>query len=147
MGVTKVGAFKIIDNLLYSRTHCWVKPENKLVRIGVDDYLQRLMGRINYIETPFVRDELKKADAFATMESENRRIKLYPPLSGIVEKVNEEIISNPSLVNTDCYGVGWIILLQPIDFSYESRCLIKGIEAREWLIEELRKRKQYLPKI
>jgi len=144
MSRKKIGAFKIVENMMYSRHHCWIKKEGRHVRIGVDDYLQKLIGKITIIELPFINDILSRLQKFAVMESINKRIDLYSPLSGKIIQVNNKLISNPNLIKQDCYELGWIIVLFPSNFKKESEKLIVGTEAHKWITEELKKRKKYL---
>ena len=76
------------------------------------------------------------------MESGKWVGKVYAPVNGVVAESNEELESNPSLINEDCYGKGWMYKITPNDMA-EVENLIKGEEAVEkWLLADIEKYKQ-----
>ena len=95
---------RIIEGLLYSESHEWVKVEGDLAIIGVSDFAQAEMGDITYVEE------------FGALESVKASSELYSPVSGTVEAVNDELESAPEKVNEDAYGA-WIIKVKMSDTS------------------------------
>ena len=107
---------KIIEGLLYSESHEWVKVEDGLAVIGVSDYAQAEMGDITYVDLPSEGDEVSAGEEFGALESVKASSKLYSPVSGTVEAVNEELESAPEKVNEDAYAA-WIIKVRMSDES------------------------------
>ena len=107
---------KVIEGLLYSESHEWVKVEDGLAVIGVSDFAQSEMGDITYVDLPSEGDEIQAGEEFGALESVKASSDLYSPVSGTVEAVNEELESAPELVNQDAYAA-WIIKVRMSDAS------------------------------
>jgi glycine cleavage system H protein len=99
---------KIIEGLLYSESHEWVKVEGDLAVIGVSDFAQEEMGDITYVDLPSEGDEVEAGEEFGALESVKASSELFSPVSGTVEAVNEELEGAPEKVNEDAYAA-WII--------------------------------------
>ena len=107
---------KIIEGLLYSESHEWVKVEGDLAVIGVTDFAQAEMGDITYVDMPAEGDTVTKGEDFGALESVKAASELYSPVSGTVEAVNEDLDGNPQLINEDPYS-NWIIKVKMSDDS------------------------------
>ena len=107
---------KVIEGLLYSESHEWVKVEDGLAVIGVSDYAQAEMGDITYVDLPSEGDEFEAGEEFGALESVKASSELYSPVSGTVEAVNEELEASPEKVNEDAYAA-WIIKVRMSDES------------------------------
>lgn len=105
---------KIIEGLLYSDSHEWVKVDGDIAVIGVSDFAQSEMGDITYVDMPEVDDEVAKGDDFGALESVKASSELYSPVSGVVVEVNEALEDAPELVNEDAYAA-WIIKVRMSD--------------------------------
>lgn len=105
---------KVIEGLLYSESHEWVKVEDGIAVIGITDYAQHAMGDLSYVDMPEVDDEVEKGEEFGAVESVKAASDLYSPVSGIVVEVNEELEDAPELLNEDAFA-NWIIKVQMSD--------------------------------
>ncbi len=105
---------KVLEGLLYSETHEWVKVEGDIAVIGITDFAQAEMGNITYVDMPSEDDEVSMDEDFGALESVKASSELVSPVSGTVISVNEELETNPELVNTDPYGA-WIIKVKLSD--------------------------------
>jgi glycine cleavage system H protein len=105
---------KVIEGLLYSESHEWVKVEDGIAVIGVSDYAQSEMGDITYVDLPSEGDEVAAGEEFGALESVKASSELYCPVSGVVEEVNSELEAAPEKVNEDPYGA-WIIKVRMSD--------------------------------
>ena len=105
---------KIVEGLLYSDSHEWVKVEGDIAIIGVTDYAQAEMGDITYVDLPEVDDEVNQGEDFGALESVKASSELYSPVSGTVIAVNEALEDAPELVNEDAFA-NWIIKVQMSD--------------------------------
>ena len=99
---------KIIEGLLYSESHEWVKVEGDTALIGVTDYAQKEMGDITYVDLPSEGDEFGAGEEFGALESVKASSELYCPVAGTVTEVNAELEGSPEKVNEDAFGA-WII--------------------------------------
>ena len=107
---------KIIEGLLYSESHEWVKVEGNIAVIGVSDFAQAEMGDITYVDLPDEGDELEKGEDFGALESVKASSELYTPVSGKVVEVNTALEDAPELINEDAFE-NWIIKVEMSDES------------------------------
>ena len=107
---------KVIEGLLYSESHEWVKVEGNIAVIGVSDFAQKEMGEITYVDMPDVDDEVEKGESFGALESVKAASDLYSPVSGTVVEKNDELEDAPETVNEDAYEA-WIIKVEMSDPS------------------------------
>ncbi|MBQ9309683.1 MAG: glycine cleavage system protein GcvH [Bacteroidales bacterium] len=105
---------KIIDELLYSDSHEWVRVDGNIAIIGVSDFAQAEMGDITYVDVPAEGDSVSKGEDFGALESVKASSELYSPVSGEVVAVNEELDDKPELINEDPYAA-WIIKVEMSD--------------------------------
>jgi glycine cleavage system H protein len=108
---------KVIDGLLYTKEHEWVKVEGDKARIGITDYAQNLLGDITFIELPKADYKLEQFKIFSTVESVKAASDIFAPLSGEIVEVNELLNSKPELLNSSSYDEGWIVVVKIEDQS------------------------------
>ena len=107
----------IPENLRYTEDHEWVKVEGDRVVVGITDFAQGELGDIVYVEVETEGETLAKGELFGTIEAVKTVSDLFMPVSGEVVALNEEIESQPELINSDPYGAGWMIKIKPNDAS------------------------------
>jgi glycine cleavage system H protein len=100
---------KILDNLLYTESHEWVKVEGEFAYIGISDFAQHELGDIVFIEVDSVGETMKKGDTFGTIEAVKTVSDMYLPVSGEILEFNPLLESNPETINKDPYGDGWVV--------------------------------------
>ena len=105
---------KIVEGLLYSDSHEWVKVDGDVAIIGVTDFAQAEMGDITYVDLPEEGDEVSAGEDFGALESVKASSELYSPVSGTVVAVNEALEDAPELVNEDAFA-NWIIKVEMSD--------------------------------
>jgi len=103
------------ENLHYTKEHEYALVEGDIATIGITEYAQGELGDIVFIEFPQVGDATKQMEACANIEAVKAVSDLYAPVSGEVVEVNNELESNPQLVNKDPYGQGWIVKVKMSD--------------------------------
>lgn len=97
------------EQLLYSQEHIWVEQlDETTVRIGLSEFAQQQLGDIVFVELPKRGNPLQQDDSMGSMESVKTVSDLIAPVTGIVSNVNEDLENNPSAINEDPYGKGWI---------------------------------------
>lgn len=94
---------KIIETLLYTKNHEWVRVEGEEAFVGITDYAQHAMGDIVYVEAPEVDDELVAEDALGVVESVKAASDIYSPLTGTIIEVNEALEDSPESINEEPY--------------------------------------------
>ncbi|HHG74180.1 glycine cleavage system protein GcvH [Persephonella sp.] len=133
--------FRIVDGLFYTKEHLWVKAEGDDAVVGITDYGQHQLGDVVYVELPQVDSEVESGDKVASIESVKAAIDVFSPLTGKVISVNDDLKDDPSLVNTDPYGEGWLYEMKMSDPSEledlmtadDYRAYIEEIESEEEL--------------
>ncbi|MFO7600529.1 MAG: glycine cleavage system protein H [Candidatus Desulfacyla sp.] len=131
--------YNMPEELHYEENHFWVKEEGDLLVMGMDDFAQVMAGEIVYVQLPDDGKEIKKGKKFAKIESGKWLGKVFGPVNGKIAAVNEELETNPGLINDDCYGKGWMYKIQPDDKG-EMQTLIHGKDAIEkWLLADIEK--------
>ena len=134
-----VEGYQLPDELYYSRNHMWVRIEGKeKVKVGVNDFTQKLAGEISYVQLPLEGDVVKKDEVVGTIETKKWTGELFAPVSGKISKVNEALYDDPTLINQDPYGKGWIFEIE-LENEDEVKELMEVNEAAEWLKEEISK--------
>lgn len=119
---------KIVEGLLYSESHEWVKVDGNVAIIGVSDFAQSEMGDITYVDMPDVDDEVAAGDEFGALESVKTSSELVSPVSGKVIACNDELEDKPELINEDAYRA-WIIKIEMSDKSELDSLLSAGAYA------------------
>jgi glycine cleavage system H protein len=108
-----VATTRIPDDLLYSEQDEWARVESDRVAVGITDYAQQQLGDVVFVELPAVGTSIARGEPFGVIESVKAVSDLFAPLSGEVIAVNEALASRPELVNEDCYGEGWMLVVRP----------------------------------
>ncbi|MDQ6950095.1 MAG: glycine cleavage system protein GcvH [Mariprofundales bacterium] len=98
----------IPQNLRYTKEHEWARIEDSVATSGLSDHAQEALGDVVFVELPEVGAQVKAGAPFAVVESVKAVSDIYAPVSGEVLAVNEALEEHPELVNSDCYGQGWI---------------------------------------
>ena len=102
----------IPENLKYTKDHEWVLIENNIATVGITDFAQGELGDIVYVEVDTL-DEMVDCEAVCgTVEAVKTVSDLFAPLTGKITAFNDELTSNPEIVNTDPYGQGWMVKIE-----------------------------------
>lgn len=99
------------EGLLYSKSHEWVRVEGDKGYVGITDYAQHNMGDIVFVDAPEEGDELDTKEAFGVIESVKAASDVYLPVGGKVVEVNEDVIDDPALINSNPYD-SWVIAIE-----------------------------------
>lgn len=97
------------SNLKYSKDHEWVRVEGDTAYVGITDFAQSELGDIVFVDVATVGETLGQNDVFGTIEAVKTVSDALMPVSGEVLEFNEALEADPSLVNKDPYGEGWMI--------------------------------------
>lgn len=141
--MAQVEDFFLPDELYYDRKeHIWAKVEGGLVRLGLDQFGQKSAGTVAYIKLFPPGKRVTKGRAFGSLEAGKYVGPLKAPLNGTTTESNPEVISNPRLVNTDPYGAGWFVIVEPSNWKEDSADLVHGAEVQPWLEKEVTEYRQ-----
>jgi len=105
----------IPENLRYATSHEWILVEGDTGTVGITDHAQAELTDIVFAEPPAIGKSVKAGDVAAVVESVKAASDIYAPVSGEVVERNEAIEADPSLLNTDPFGAGWIFKIRIAD--------------------------------
>ncbi len=100
------------SNLRFAASHEWVRLDGEIATVGISDHAQAELTDVVFVELPAMGRSVDAGDPTAVVESVKAASDIYAPIGGEVVEVNPEVEADPSLVNTDPYGKGWIFKLQ-----------------------------------
>ncbi len=133
-----VDGYSMPDGLYYHKEFMWCKVEGNTATVGLIDFGQKLAGDISFVEMPFEGDAVNQDDEAGTIETGKWVGKIYAPVSGTIAGSNEKLYDDPTIINKDPYGEGWIFKIT-IGDSSELGNLMQGDAAAEWLKGEIAK--------
>lgn len=119
---------KVQDQLRYRESHEWIDPTSGA--IGISDHAQRELTDVVFVELPQVGTIVKAGDQVAVVESVKAASDIYSPVSGEIVAVNNELTDDPSLLNVDPYGEGWIFEIRPTEPA-EFNALLDAADYRQ----------------
>jgi glycine cleavage system H lipoate-binding protein len=137
--------FALPGGLFFHRGHTWANVLfSGQVKVGVDDFFQRLVGRVDAITLPPVGVEVKEGQPFAAIRQGGRTAMLTAPVDGVVCAVNLELAKAPGLLKRDPYTRGWLVALRPTNLAANLPQLTIGEGAMSWLKGELARLQEFL---
>ena len=120
------------DDLYYNREHIWVRVQGTRGTVGVTDFAQHEMGEILFVDLPEEGSQVEKDDVFGTLESSKTVAELHSPIGGEIVSVNKDLEEEPSLVNDDPYGNGWLVVIE-IDDPTELEDMLNAADYEDFL--------------
>jgi glycine cleavage system H protein len=101
------------DELRYTSEHEWIRPGQGPLRVGITDYAQDALGDIVYVTLPEPGTTVEAGRPLGEVESTKSVSEIYAPISGTVTARNDSLAEEPELINSDPYGQGWLIEIEP----------------------------------
>ncbi len=120
------GMMHVPQELLYTKTHEWIRREGKDVVVGITSHAQEELRDIVFIELPKAGNAVKRGEPAAVIESVKAAFDIYAPVSGTIARVNDAVLKSPQLVNQDCYSGGWLFAILPGDPQELAQLLSPG---------------------
>ncbi|MDQ8193451.1 glycine cleavage system protein GcvH [Coraliomargarita sp. SDUM461004] len=109
---------QVPEALQYTKDHEWIQVHaDGTATVGITDYAQESLGDITFVEFPSVGDSFSAGDTFGVVESVKAASDLYMPLDAEVLEVNDNVDSEPELLNSDPYQEGWLLKIRILDAS------------------------------
>ena len=130
---------RLPDGIFFARSHTWLSlfPSGK-VRLGVDDFVGRLLDKPQVEFLKGVGDTVRKGDPLFALSEGGRTLTVRAPMDGRIAGLNEELPKNPGLLKENLFSDGWAYTIQP-DKPSELRQMLLGEETRRWIPEEFRR--------
>lgn len=132
------------EGLFFDKSHTWAFMEKSgQVRIGIDHFLQNVTGPLTRVVMKEQGEKIKRGDSFLTLIQNGKRLEIKSPVTGVVETQNDSLLDDASLLNSDPYAEGWVLLVKPVSWLSELKSLLMGAPYGEWLKEELGRLKSF----
>tara|TARA_B100001029_G_scaffold62386_1_gene50523 strand:- start:212 stop:586 length:375 start_codon:yes stop_codon:yes gene_type:complete len=117
------------NNLKYTKDHEWINIDGDYAIVGITNFAQKELGDIVFVEIESLNQEINSGEVFGSVEAVKTVSDLFMPITGKIVEINEKVIDNPELVNSDPYGEGWMIKIKILDLNeVESLLDLKSYE-------------------
>jgi glycine cleavage system H lipoate-binding protein len=134
------GWFRVPDGFHFHRGHTWAQPEDGgLLRVGMDDFARLFLGRPTAFALPAVGEQLQQGEKGWSVNVDGHQVSLLSPVHGEVAEVNAAAAADPSLVQNDPYGRGWLLKVRPPAASAGLKNLLPAPLARSWMDQTSRR--------
>ncbi len=133
-----IKGYIVPEDLYFHKEHMWVKVEGDVAIVGMDDFSQKLAGEISYVDLPQEGDSVSKDEAVGSFETGKWMGKFFAPVSGEIIEKNPNVEDDPSIINSDPYGKGWIFKIK-MSNPDELNSLMKFADVEKWLESEIAK--------
>ena len=135
----------IPKGIYFDKTHTWAfLEENGVVKVGIDDFLQHITGKITRIKMKDPGKKVKKGEQILSIIQNGKQLNLYAPISGTIVEQNISLDTNSSSLNSSPYKDGWIYRIEPSNWGRESQLLFMADKQREFIKKEFSRLKDFL---
>ncbi len=125
---------EVPDDRRYTKEHEWARQDGDRIVVGITDYAQDQLGDVVFVGLPDLDSEVHAGQPLGEVESTKSVSDVYSPVSGKVVARNDEVEQNPELINSDPYGAGWLIAVEPGEGGIEG--LMEAADYRSFIAEE-----------
>jgi glycine cleavage system H protein len=134
-----IKGYSMPDELYYHKDHSWARVDGSKVTVGMNDFFQKEAGDIVFIDLPDEEDEVSQGETCGKIQSRKWIGKLVAPVSGEIVEINEDLEDDTSLINSDPYGKGWILVIEASDLDSELENLMQGAALVGFIEEEIKR--------
>jgi len=132
--------FNVPAGIFVSQNHTWVNIEmNGTVRVGIDDFVRKIVSTIDQVELPKLDKVIKKGELLFSIKHDSQTIDISSPISGKVTLINTEHIEHPEWIVSKPFELSWMCCIEPSNLPEELRSLKIGIDSINWYREEIDK--------
>ena len=141
----QVADLALPGGLFFHQGHTWTGIDTTgKVKIGLDDFAQNILGRIDNIKLRKVGDSISKGEKVFTIMQGKRKAEFNAPVDGVISAINKDVISKPELLKNDPYENGWVYAVEPRNLAQNLKSLTVAEEAKSWLKKEIARFKEFL---
>ncbi len=131
--------FSFQEGRYYHQGHSWALPlGDNIVRVGIDDFAQKLVGRPESIQFPHLGANLTQGDIGWEMIVDSKMIRVLSPVNGKVRRINQKVLQSPDIINQDPYNNGWLLEIEAPRIKADIKNLLVGKLAKDWSVETVR---------
>jgi len=126
--------------LFYHQGHTWAGLDTSgKIRVGLDDFAQKILGKIDSIKLHKVGDTVSKGEKIFTIEQNGRKAEFNSPVDGVITSINDDVVNNPVVVKENPYEKGWIYSIKPANLANNIKSLSIAEDARNWIKNEVQR--------
>jgi len=130
--------FNVPAGVFVSPSHSWVSLAlNGMVRIGIDDFTQKTIGRIDSVELPGTGKMVAKGAPLFSIQQRDQSLSFPAPVSGRIAAVNAKLLDNPEIIKLKPYELGWLCRIEPTSLADDLKDMKVGEAAVAWYREEV----------
>ena len=145
LGLLTSNILNIPQGVYHSKNHTWAFLEkNGEAKVGLDDLLLHITGEVKIRTLKNAGDTISKGDMLLEIDQNGKLLQVFSPISGKILDSNDEIDTNPELLNEDPFGDGWIYTIKPSNWKAETHAYFLAEEATDWSKKELERYKDFL---
>jgi glycine cleavage system H protein len=131
--------------LFFHQGHTWAKLDTSgAVKVGLDDFVQKIIGRIDGIKPRKIGDSIFQGEKLVTIQQGKRKAEFNSPVDGVIDSINEEIVNNPKVIKENPYEKGWIYSIKPTNLPTNIKSLSVAEDALAWLKKEVQKFREFI---
>ena len=134
-----IKGYHMPDELYYHKEHSWARIEGTRVTVGMNDFFQKEAGDVVFVDLPEEEDDVTQGEVCGKIQSRKWIGKLVAPVSGEIAELNEDLEDDTSLINTDPYDKGWILVIEASDLESELDNLIHGEDVATFIEKEIQR--------
>jgi glycine cleavage system H protein len=133
-GPNFVDGFLVPEGLRYHPGHTWlVRERPHLARVGVDEFGAKLAGHLEKLDLPKPSQWIRQGQTAWNLFRKGEKAAMTSPIEGEVVEVNQELLRDPSLLNSDPYGKGWLMTVNVPDEESTWRNLLPTRLVKDWM--------------
>lgn len=135
--VQEVFGIQVPTSNFLHRGHTWVALENAgRVRLGLDDFSQKVLGPAARIRLPEIGEEIYADEVALALTRQGKKAAVLAPLDGVIEAVNPQLQEKPGLIHDDPYGEGWLFVVSPTNLKHDLEKMLFGQCNIAWIESE-----------
>jgi glycine cleavage system H lipoate-binding protein len=133
-----IDRISVPEGLFFHPGHTWAAvTDSGLMKVGIDDFTRKLLGRIDGIEFIKTEGEIRQGEPLFVIKQGDRRIGMVAPVDGMIQQTNNHVAGDPQTLRTDTYRNGWLAAIKPSNLKKNLEKLTISESAKEWAREEL----------
>jgi len=145
LGSLSPNSLQIPQGLFFSRFHTWTHLERSgVAKVGLDDLLVHITGEVSFSRLLDSGERIKKGDFLGEIVQNDKRLKIYSPISGEIVETNSLLVKSPELMNEDPYQKGWMYKIKPTSWVADTQSYFLAEDASIWAKQELERFKDFL---
>jgi glycine cleavage system H lipoate-binding protein len=122
--------FYFPEGFYYHQGHSWAIPQGSLIKVGIDDFAQKMIGRIDTVDITPVGSSIEQGGIGWRLTVDSKNIDMLSPIMGEVVEINKKVLENSEIINQDPYGEGWLMIVRPHNRDVNFKNLLTGKSAK-----------------